>query len=822
MLKKTEYTLLTNSTIQDSFYTSLKDSEEMKSHVEFGVVESLPENFKSIGETEKSLDTLKEELKILESEYEKVYNDYKNQAAYVASLTEQLPPPPEITEAESRLGELAQEVLSSATEREKKKNEISQKEDELAGLIGEQIVKKQRVTFRQDSFSNRAWDQFSIDFLTTWGDISSKSKSVSRRELTRNIPDVKREFSVNINNGSLSNEVVQKFNTNYLKLNYENVISDEQVRETSLPNFYQELENSSGQLSQSFFDDYDPFAIQNPETNRNMLISYENYEALKKYNGKQDEFPLVSIVSPANGIFDGQKSVISKALKDANMDLLAMNTAVALTQYDPQALSDRRFDFFVNQEYFQTGSSEVSGTINLPTIDLLQWASAAKDVSAALANIDEGDKTYLGKGDIKSKKISNYSAASIKFLLSSEQIQANLQDILNNNILSFKEMINGKENYSEVIFYQIDKYVGDPSNGEPVQTFWLPNYSDLSPLEYVDTQVKYNVGYTYVVTAFVGVVSTKYYYSSPSSKVFISTPSTNTKNSQFQIDNVQTFSVNNPQIQIDVISYPTLEMLPVKLFQYSGTVLDSPPLMPHVNIAPYIGRDNRILLQMNAKIGEYTNVPVVLDSEDQAYIDELINTFGYQQGDPIVYKSDDEIGSFQIYRSDEMPTSYNSFEGREHALISTNNGATLSWSADVVDRIEPNRPYYYMFRSIDQHGHKSYPSEIYKLTLVNDAGAIFPIIENVDIINGEEQQKPEPKKLQKLLQIAPTYNQLSIDYTNLFQDGLLVNGVTQFQKQIQLGTLSDKIWNKTYKIRVTSKHTGKKIDLNVTFKVENE
>jgi hypothetical protein len=809
MFKKTEYTLLTNGPSSDPFYTLVKDSEEMKSHVEFGVVDILPEE-DILGQVgEKSLETLERELEILEREYEETYIVYQQQTELVDELLAAgLGGTDSTAAAQVRLGELALEVLASATEREKKKNEISQKEDEgLVDLVNESLVKRQRVMFRQDSFSNKAWDQFSIDFLTTWGDFSSKSKSISRREITRNIPDVKKEYSANINNSSLSNEVTQKFGVNYLKLNYESAISNEQIKEISLPNFYQEMSNSSGQLPQTFFDDYNPFSVQNPETNRNMLVSYENYESLKKYNGKQEDFPLISVASPSNGMFDGQKSVISRALRDSNMDLLAMNTAAALTQYSAESLSDRRFDFFAQQEYFQTGSVEVSGTVDLPTVNLLQWASAARDVSLALANINQDDKTYLGEEGIESKNISDYSASSLDFLLSSEQVQVNLQDILNNNILSFEDMMSGKENYSEVIFYQIDKYVDNSNTGNPVQTFWLPNSSDINPLEYIDTQVKYNIDYIYVVTAFVGIVGTKYYYNSPPTNSFISVPAS---------------SANNPQIQIDVVTYPTLEMLPVKLFEYSGSVLDSPPLMPHINMVPYIGTDDKILLQMNAKIGEYVNIPVVLDDEDRAYINKLEDTFGYQKGDPILYKTDDGIASFQIYRSEELPMSLQSFEGKEHTLVSTNTGDTLSWAADIVDRIEPNRPYYYMFRSIDQHGHKSYPSEVYKLILVNDAGATFPIIENVDFLVGEQQSDQEPKKLQRILQIAPTYNQMSIDYTNLFQDGLLINSVAPFRKQVQLGTVSDKIWNKTYKIRVTSRHTGKKIDLNVTFKVENE
>ena len=34
--------------------------------------------------------------------------------------------------------------------------------------------------------------------------------------------------------------------------------------------------------------------------------------------------------------------------------------------------------------------------------------------------------------------------------------------------------------------------------------------------------------------------------------------------------------------------------------------------------------------------------------------------------------------------------------------------------------------------------------------------------------------------------------------------------------------LEDPIWNKTFKLRLTSKKTGKKIDLNITYNLESD
>jgi len=68
----------------------------------------------------------------------------------------------------------------------------------------------------------------------------------------------------------------------------------------------------------------------------------------------------------------------------------------------------------------------------------------------------------------------------------------------------------------------------------------------------------------------------------------------------------------------------------------------------------------------------------------------------------------------------------------------------------------------------------------------------------------------------KLIQIVPNIKQIQFDNSNI-DYGQPAN--TQLSNII-VGTRDDTIFDKTFKIRLTSKKTGKRIDLNVTYKLK--
>ena len=71
-------------------------------------------------------------------------------------------------------------------------------------------------------------------------------------------------------------------------------------------------------------------------------------------------------------------------------------------------------------------------------------------------------------------------------------------------------------------------------------------------------------------------------------------------------------------------------------------------------------------------------------------------------------------------------------------------------------------------------------------------------------------------QFKKLLMLRPAIPQIDFNLADLdFEQ----DSGDQYTTAEVGSTVSDNIWNKKYKIRLTSKKTGKKIDLNVNYKL---
>ena len=118
-----------------------------------------------------------------------------------------------------------------------------------------------------------------------------------------------------------------------------------------------------------------------------------------------------------------------------------------------------------------------------------------------------------------------------------------------------------------------------------------------------------------------------------------------------------------------------------------------------------------------------------------------------------------------------------------------------------------------------------HPSTIIEAELVSDGGykyAKFDTVDTIDFMVYKFTNKTTSFK--KLFQIEPNINHLFLDTTNADFEK---NANTQINN-VGLGRPDHAaeeaagLWDKQFKIRLTSKKTGKKTDLNVTFNIREK
>ena len=120
-----------------------------------------------------------------------------------------------------------------------------------------------------------------------------------------------------------------------------------------------------------------------------------------------------------------------------------------------------------------------------------------------------------------------------------------------------------------------------------------------------------------------------------------------------------------------------------------------------------------------------------------------------------------------------------------------------------------------MFRSIDNHGNVSNPSPPFEVTLV---GGVSPyLIINEFSYTGEEKKlETKTKGFKKFLLLRPAMEQLTTDRSRMDPETVSSLDVNS-SNPVLLGKKTPPIWGKKFKMRVTSKKTGKKIDFNLEY-----
>jgi hypothetical protein len=366
------------------------------------------------------------------------------------------------------------------------------------------------------------------------------------------------------------------------------------------------------------------------------------------------------------------------------------------------------------------------------------------------------------------------------------EMLSRVRDFVSTNMRrSFAEVIvENKPSTDLIIGYKIQKFT--TTSTQPIQTTYI-----MTPKtrEYYDSLLSYDTDYTYEVKAIMMVVGSSYAYT-----------------------NVQENPIQG-EITLTFVNRPSLQFLEIPVLSQDMIVTDIPNPPPEVMFYNERGNRDQILVVLDQATLVENSSP---DNYPQYFPLDYISqnkVFTQQKDTQIQFSTLYTSNIYEIYRVEEEPKSYNDFSDN---LLTTIGEPGIELTDNLFrDTITPRKKYYYLIRTLTNFGIHSNPTRIYEVELIQDSDETY--LNYSEFKFKETQNTSNTKTFKKFLQIKPTLQQVIIDDNQITDLSTADNYSTTV-----VGNDPDLIWGRKFKIRVKSKKTGKKIDLNVTFNLEDE
>ena len=549
----------------------------------------------------------------------------------------------------------------------------------------------------------------------------------------------------------------------------------------------------------------------------NILFSEADFKIINDYNSAASMFPMNVQIQ----LEPERDKTVFRALKDTKYNSLML-------RYIADSNNENTWDFYASNENRTKNLSTTARSLN----DFLE---DAKDGKLTSDDTLQKDYVYIGTDNDEY----DFSAPQNSFFskLMSLGLDSKINSTINNTARSFEQILSGDECYAETVAYEIEKWSagGGGQLLEKIQTFYLPN-DDTSMIEMFDTQVKYNKFYVYRIFAHKVVFGTIYSYNTSKDSIYD--------------------KPDGKSVLVDVTTYPVMKIIRVPYYNVDelelevtgpGTgvfklashlttlVMDDAPLPPEIEIVPMIKSPSTMLINIKDTIGSMRQFARPIEEDDTNQYEVLLekqlkDEFNLSKeqlaninlfDNKVFFKSDEPSEYLQTFRTTTKPTSYGDFKDSEKQLL---NGPNNS----VKINLNFNQKYYFVFRAIDFHGKFSNPTDVYEVEIKEEDGMWFPVIR---IFNIEEENKLDLIKKSKkdtnfsmsgkrFVHIKPSYHQWMMkgkydeeDYESAFD-------IPDFS----IGEADESVFqeNRKFKIRLTSKKTGRKIDLNIRFKQRQE
>ena len=468
-------------------------------------------------------------------------------------------------------------------------------------------------------------------------------------------------------------------------------------------------------------------------------------------------------------------------------------------------------DFFETNDFYINEGSSTKRVFNLTRF---LTDSALNTFS------EKEDETFL----LSQTELDSLGAAGrFSNMINSIAFIADLRSLIDSSIRDIEEIYACDSCNTYFLGYKIEKYLDRDATSTPIQTYYTRENN------FFDTQMKYGREYIYKTKILLAVLGTSHSYSN----VVVSQDSNNMTNNDGEYVSIHPSGYVDIQGEdyrayADIEVSPSFKVVEHEIESRSHCFIDYPMLPPQVDFfcskneskANFLFSPNMFTIDSGSLDGPTSTessvrslVPLL---ESESRIRDLLDLGDNRIDHEYFY------GEYEIYRMDSPPRSQSDFAN--HFLTSVdsetdvffNNAAApqssyyiqsrdfnSSFSNDVI----PNKKYYYAFRAMTYHGTPSNLTSVYEIELLKDSDEYRMVSKEYiypDIKYGKYESafkrliriSPNEERLEPILTPAGTISELGLDR----------------EKLVGMGT------GKTFKIRIKSKHTGKSIDLNISFK----
>ena len=704
---------------------------------------------------------------------------------------------------------------------------------------------RQEILFSQDFSMNPSMIGLQVDFDTAEDQketlhnrISSYISSNKEYEdfSVEMLLPISKEETYNVKKSkNISGYSGVDFMYNYTDKSYEIALSNPAVTELVVPSMYGQVtmlknkdteESTLKSVTKNTIERNLNIGRARSKYKRQMVIG-DPLKTIGSYEDNKYLFPFhaeVQIPLESN-------SEVAQAIQESDLGAVLMRDFSENTNNNSlESIQEETLYYSVDTFPADGANKTTNFTVNFKTMNLNDWWSydlptwadtsppRLPNTSMFISNESTDQEELASRSSISLDGKSAPSAATTGMwsnawvaTLGIPTLQGKIVNLMQLHARTFDQILEGKTSYSESLFYKIQKFKGRKAFGMPTQEFYLYNSTDVDAvvtenkkLSFIDTQLRTDTAYTYVVSEFRAVVGTKYAYDisslSPIEEMYLG-------------ENAKLYGSVMVEVQ------PVIKIIEVPLFTSTGRVLAPPPMPPDVDVISYKGVSNKLMFFFKSHIGQKLEESISFSTDqDLDNRQFLLHEKTSNEGE-ILFSTVEGISFVEVYRMQKKPENIMDFYGNLLETISTDVDTATDMSASSVGKIikqNPNKKFYYMFRALGSHGESSNPSTVYEIELYNDGGASYPIVKVVDLEKLSHRAKT--KSFRNLLRITPKITQSAINEVQsglISEDGTLGNAIAQ---NITLGLEDESLFGKKFKIRLTSKKTGKKIDLNIDFK----